>query len=182
VFYTLKTPYRDGTTQVAFEPVDFIARLAAPVPKPRVNLTLYHGVLAPNHRWRVPPHKRADLMGRIAHAITISGSNTTKLRSFPFQQLNLRRKSANNIPLILLIPCKSLSLTILQGLRLLGIFTSDTPQAGWPRAFITFIGKKTEGEVAISRSPAIIGSGAIVDSDGLPCLAKNIASHGDARI
>lgn len=29
VVYTLKTPYRDGTTQVAFEPVDFIARLAA---------------------------------------------------------------------------------------------------------------------------------------------------------
>jgi hypothetical protein len=26
VVYTLKTPYRDGTTQVAFEPVDFVAR------------------------------------------------------------------------------------------------------------------------------------------------------------
>ena len=39
VVYTLKTPYRDGTTQVAFEPVDFVARLAALVPKPRVNGT-----------------------------------------------------------------------------------------------------------------------------------------------
>ena len=39
VVYSLKTPYRDGTTQVAFEPVDFIARLAALVPKPRVNGT-----------------------------------------------------------------------------------------------------------------------------------------------
>jgi len=37
---------------VAFDPVDFIARLAALVPKPRVNLTRYHGVLAPNHRLR----------------------------------------------------------------------------------------------------------------------------------
>jgi hypothetical protein len=46
VVYTLKTPYRDGTTQVAFEPVDFIPRLAALVPKPHVNLTRYHGVLA----------------------------------------------------------------------------------------------------------------------------------------
>ena len=50
VVYTLKTPYRDGTTQVAFDgaairTVDFIARLAALVPKPRVNLTRYHGVL-----------------------------------------------------------------------------------------------------------------------------------------
>ena len=52
VVYTLKTPYRDGTTQVAFDPVDFIARLAALVPKPRVNLNRYHGVLAPSHRWR----------------------------------------------------------------------------------------------------------------------------------
>ena len=60
VVYTLKTPYRDGTTQVAFEPMDFIARLAALVPKPRINLTRYHGVLAPNHRWRglVTPAKR----------------------------------------------------------------------------------------------------------------------------
>ena len=60
VVYTLKTPYRDGTTQVAFDPVDFMARLAALVPKPRVNLTRYHGVLAPNHRWRgwVTPAKR----------------------------------------------------------------------------------------------------------------------------
>ena len=44
VVYTLKTPYRDGTTQVVFDrgghpPVDFIARLAALAPKPRVNLT-----------------------------------------------------------------------------------------------------------------------------------------------
>jgi hypothetical protein len=30
---TLKTPYRDGTTHVIFEPEDFIARLAALVPK-----------------------------------------------------------------------------------------------------------------------------------------------------
>ena len=37
VRYQLKTPYRDGTTHVIFEPLDFIARLAALVPKPRVN-------------------------------------------------------------------------------------------------------------------------------------------------
>lgn len=69
VVYTLKTPYRDGTTQVAFEPVDFIARLAALVPKPRVNLTRYHGVLAPNHRWRgmVTPAKRGKDVKRISN-------------------------------------------------------------------------------------------------------------------
>jgi len=39
VRYQLKTPYRDGTTHVIFEPLYFIARLAALVPRPRVNLT-----------------------------------------------------------------------------------------------------------------------------------------------
>jgi Putative transposase len=65
----LSLPYRDGTTQVAFDPVDFIARLAALVPKPRVNLTRYHGVLAPNHRWRrmVTPAKRGKGVKRIAN-------------------------------------------------------------------------------------------------------------------
>ena len=60
VRYQLKTPYRDGTTHVIFEPLDFIARLAALVPKPRVNLTRFNGVLAPNSRYRarVTPGKR----------------------------------------------------------------------------------------------------------------------------
>ena len=69
VLYTLKTPYRDETTQVAFDPVDFIPRLAALVPKPRVNLTRHHGVLAPNHRWRgvVTPAKRGTSAKRISN-------------------------------------------------------------------------------------------------------------------
>ena len=36
--YSLKTPYRDGTTHVVFEPLDFLSRLAALVPSPGVNL------------------------------------------------------------------------------------------------------------------------------------------------
>jgi hypothetical protein len=60
VRYQLKTPYRDGTTHVIFEPLDFLARLAALVPKPRVNLTRFHGVFAPNsqHRAQATPAKR----------------------------------------------------------------------------------------------------------------------------
>ena len=63
-------PYRDGTTQVAFDPVDFIARLAALVPWPRVNLTCCHGALAPNHRWRglVTPAKRGRGVKSISNA------------------------------------------------------------------------------------------------------------------
>jgi len=60
VRYELKTPYRDGTTHVIFEPLDFISKLAALVPKPRVNLTRFHGVFAPNskHRALVTPGKQ----------------------------------------------------------------------------------------------------------------------------
>jgi hypothetical protein len=60
VRYELKMPYRDGTTHVIFESMDFIARLVARVPKPRVNLTRFHGVFAPNsaHRAQVTPTKR----------------------------------------------------------------------------------------------------------------------------
>jgi hypothetical protein len=49
VRYQLKTHYRDGTagdrrSHAIFEPLDFIARLAVLVPKPRVNLTRLHGI------------------------------------------------------------------------------------------------------------------------------------------
>jgi len=45
---------------VIFEPLDFIVRLAALVPKPRVNLTRFHGAFAPNskHRALVTPSGR----------------------------------------------------------------------------------------------------------------------------
>lgn len=46
VRYELKTPYSNGTTHVLFAPLDFIARLVALVPRPRVNLTRFHGVFA----------------------------------------------------------------------------------------------------------------------------------------
>jgi hypothetical protein len=36
----------------AFEPVEFLEKLAALTPRPAINLILYHGVLAPYARWR----------------------------------------------------------------------------------------------------------------------------------
>jgi hypothetical protein len=57
VVHRLKRPFRDGTTEFLFEPLDFLARLAALVPRPRSHLIRYHGVLAANarHRRRVVP-------------------------------------------------------------------------------------------------------------------------------
>lgn len=40
-------PWGDGTTHLVFAPTAFLERLAVRVPRPRVNLLLYHGVLAP---------------------------------------------------------------------------------------------------------------------------------------
>jgi len=59
VVYRCKHPFRDGSTHIVLEPLDFIARLAALVPRPRVNLTRFHGVFAPNfkHRDRIVPQR-----------------------------------------------------------------------------------------------------------------------------
>jgi len=38
----------DGTTHLVFTPLEFLARLAALTPPPRMHLIRYHGVLAPH--------------------------------------------------------------------------------------------------------------------------------------
>jgi len=48
----LRQPWRDGTTDVLFDPIEFLGRLAVLVPRPRINLILYHGVLGPRAAWR----------------------------------------------------------------------------------------------------------------------------------
>jgi hypothetical protein len=48
----LKAAWRDGTTHLVFEPLEFLAKLAALAPRPEINLLVYHGVLAPHARWR----------------------------------------------------------------------------------------------------------------------------------
>jgi len=52
VVLRLRHPWADGTTHLRFEPTAFLERLAVLVPRPRVNLLLYYGVLAPHAAWR----------------------------------------------------------------------------------------------------------------------------------
>jgi len=52
VVLELKTPYRDGTTHLIMTPLEFLQRLAALVPRPRLHLIRFHGVLAPNSALR----------------------------------------------------------------------------------------------------------------------------------
>lgn len=58
----LKTPWRDGTTHLVMSPLEFMHRLAALVPRPRLHLIRFHGVLAPNAKLRplVVPQGPAD--------------------------------------------------------------------------------------------------------------------------
>ena len=52
VLMELRRPWSDGTTHLLFEGVELLEKLAAIIPRPRVNLLLYHGLLAPRARWR----------------------------------------------------------------------------------------------------------------------------------
>ena len=73
VVLELRHPWADGTTHVMFDPVEFLGRLAVLVPRPRINLILYHaprlcsgrperepkgGVLAPLAAWRAEVVRR----------------------------------------------------------------------------------------------------------------------------
>lgn len=48
----LRRPWRDGTRAILFEPHELIERLSALIPKPRINLLLYHGVFGPAAKLR----------------------------------------------------------------------------------------------------------------------------------
>lgn len=52
VVVKLKTAWRDGTTHLVMSPLGFMQCLAALVPRPRLHLIRFHGMLAPNARLR----------------------------------------------------------------------------------------------------------------------------------
>jgi Putative transposase/Transposase zinc-binding domain len=52
VWLTLRHRWADGTTHLRFDHVALLERLAVLVPRPRINLVLYYGVLGPRAPWR----------------------------------------------------------------------------------------------------------------------------------
>ena len=69
----LKSPYKDGTTHIVMSPLEFMQRLAALVPCPRLPLVYFHGVLAPNAKLRCeiissPPAHATEHSTNHAHA------------------------------------------------------------------------------------------------------------------
>ena len=77
VRYQLKTPWRNGTTHVEFEPIEFMAKLAALVPPPRAHLTRLHGVFAPNasQRAQLTPSGRGKRPATDVALVEVSASD-----------------------------------------------------------------------------------------------------------
>jgi len=61
---TLAHPWSDGTRLLVFDPVEFLEKLAVLIPKPRINLVVYHGILAPRARDRAAAVARAVPLAR----------------------------------------------------------------------------------------------------------------------
>jgi hypothetical protein len=68
---TLKAAWADGTRQLVFEGLELLEKLAELTPRPRINLVLYHGVLAPHSGWRA----------RVIASCTWGGAARTGVRS-----------------------------------------------------------------------------------------------------
>ena len=74
VVLQLKSAWRDGTTHIRMSPLEFMQRLAALVPRPRLHLIRFHGVLAPNAGLRAaivpgPPEKPGNDAGEHARGV-----------------------------------------------------------------------------------------------------------------
>ena len=83
VVLKLKTAWRDGTSHHVMTPMEFMQRLAALVPRPRLHLIRFHGVLAPHAKLRkavvpVPTATAPAHAGDCAHPPT--GSAKGRMR------------------------------------------------------------------------------------------------------
>jgi hypothetical protein len=77
VLLTLKAEWTDGTTHLLLEPVEVLERLAALTPRPRINLVLHDGVLAPHSRWRGRCGGRMRVLATIEDPVVIRKILTT---------------------------------------------------------------------------------------------------------
>ncbi|MFN8626849.1 MAG: transposase [Candidatus Binatia bacterium] len=60
VLLRLRRPWRDGPRAICFEPSELLEKIAAIIPKPRLNMLVYHGVVAPHARRRGEAVRRAQ--------------------------------------------------------------------------------------------------------------------------
>ena len=80
VVLQLKSPYRDGTTHIVMTPLELMQRLAALVPRPRLHLIRFHGVLAPHAKLRAATFGVANQLHLcLRQSLTVDGLNPHKI-------------------------------------------------------------------------------------------------------
>jgi hypothetical protein len=102
-----KTAWRDGTTHIVMSPLEFMQSLAArankksafqaPVPRPRLHLICFHGVLAPYAKLRAPvvTHVPEQATGKSELTATEPGCACIQLFC-PYQGLPYLHRYANS--------------------------------------------------------------------------------------
>jgi Putative transposase len=126
----LRRRWTDGTTHLIFDPVELLERLAALIPRPRSNLVLYHGVLAPRAAWRkrvvrskVPNGEEGGSTAQDEHGAGEHGGRSNRAwahlmqRSFGFDVLACPRCSGR-LTLVALIRAPEVITRILRHLQL----------------------------------------------------------------
>ena len=80
VVLQLKSPYRDGTSHIVMQPLEFMQRLAALVPRPRLHLIRFHRVLAPHAKLRAvePMHTTPEGLAALMRRDTEKWSKIVK--------------------------------------------------------------------------------------------------------
>ena len=89
VIYKFKKAWDDGTAALKLTPMELMERLVALVPRPRVHLTRYHGVLGPHYK-----HRKQIIPKPPKLKIVTQGQETLDLKDL--KQLEVQKKK--NIP------------------------------------------------------------------------------------
>lgn len=82
VVYRFKKPWDDGTSAIKLTPMEFMEKLAALVPRPRVHLTRFHGVLGPHYKYRkliVPAKPQLTVVADNADPTTVKRISWARL-------------------------------------------------------------------------------------------------------
>ena len=77
---------RDGITHLVMSPLEFMQRLAALVPRPRLHLIRFHGVLAPNAKLRalvVPQLQGPEVPQQATEAAAAAGCEAETVQAQP---------------------------------------------------------------------------------------------------
>jgi hypothetical protein len=89
VLLKTKSKWDDGTTHLVLEPLELLEKLAAIIPRPQINLVIYHGVLGPNSKWRA----RVVVYGKPAVEADSAGAEPGEPKPGGYEWAELMRRT-----------------------------------------------------------------------------------------